>query len=121
VLGRIADRDPDPETRERAADRLMLLASQVASDAPDAPTADVALQAAHAISDPRRLSTLAKGQAIDAVRQFALSQIQDARALGSIARHAKHESTALAALDRVADQGELLEITLHSDHRDVAL
>jgi hypothetical protein len=123
VLGRIAERDPDPETRDRAADRLMLIASQVPSGAgaPDTATAQAALQAARAITDPRRLSTLAKGQASDAVRDYALTRIQDVRALGSIARHAKSESTARAALARVDDQDELLEIALHSDHRDVAL
>jgi hypothetical protein len=124
VLGRIASADSDAETRDRAADRLVTLASRgTGGDQPEAGDAEVpaALEAARAITDPRRLSTLAKGQAADAVRAHALSRISDERALGSIARHAKSEATAAAALARVTDPAEVLEVALHADHKDVAL
>jgi hypothetical protein len=127
VLGRIASADADTETRDRAADRLVTLASRGSagsSDQPDPAAADEvrgALDAAQAISDARRLSTLAKGHAADAVREYALSRLTDERALGSIARHAKSEETAAAALARVTDPAEVLEIALHADHKDVAL
>ena len=123
ILGRIASRDPDQETRDRAGDRLMLLAARVPAEAqsPDPAELEAALEAARAITDGRRLSTLAKGSAADAVRSWALSRIQDERALGSVARHAKLEPTAAAALARITDASELLEVVLHADHRDVAL
>jgi hypothetical protein len=124
VLGRIASADADAETRDRAADRLVTLASRGSAgsgDESDAATVPEALEAARAITDTRRLSTLAKGQATDAVRAHALSRITDERALGSIARHARFESTAAAALARVTDLAEVLEVALHADHKDVAL
>src|SRR6187401_1305749 len=62
-LGRIASTDADEATRDRAADRLVALASR-ASD--DATGADV--DAVRALPDARRLSTLAKSEASDAVR-----------------------------------------------------
>ncbi|MCC7042272.1 MAG: DUF349 domain-containing protein [Acidobacteria bacterium] len=124
VLGRIASADADAETRDRAADRLVTLASRGSAGSGDQSDADAvpeALEAARAITDTRRLSTLAKGQATDAVRAHALSRITDERALGSIARHARSESTAAAALARVTDPAEVLEVALHADHKDVAL
>jgi hypothetical protein len=126
ILGRIASADADAETRDRAADRLVTLASRgsaASSDQPAAAEAEVraALDAARAITDTRRLSTLAKGQASDTVREYALSRLTDERALGSIARHAKSDSTAAAALARVTDPAEVLEVALHADHKDVAL
>lgn len=126
VLGRIGSGDADTETRDRAADRLVALASRGAagsSDESDVAETELslALEAARAISDSRRLSTLAKGQASDVVRAHALSRLTDERALGSIARHARIESTAEAALARVNDPAEILEVALHGDHKDVAL
>jgi hypothetical protein len=118
-LGRIAAGDADAEVRDRAADRLVTLASRPAS----AETGDLALplEAVRALTDGRRLSTIAKSEASEAVRAEALSRITDERALGSIARHAKHEATAAAALARVNDANELLDVALHGEHRDVAL
>lgn len=124
ALGRVASGDPDTETRDRAADRLAALAGRTVTPA-DSPDGDaqvqVALAAAHALTDARRLSTLAKGQAADTVREYALSQIADERALGSIARHARSETTASAALARISERDEILEVALHGDHKDVAL
>lgn len=126
VLGRIAGGDPDEDTRDRAADRLMALASHAGSASADQGPAspaevETALAAARALADSRRLSTLAKGQAADEVREYALGRITEERALGSIARHARHETTAAAALDRVTDRAEILEVALNADHREVAL
>jgi hypothetical protein len=124
-LGRIATGDADEDVRDRAADRLVILASR-----PDAPASGeaesigepgLALEAVRAISDVRRLSTIAKGEASDTVRADALARITDERALGSIARHASQESTAAAALARLQGPEELLDVVLHADLRDVAL
>ena len=115
VLGRVAAIDVDPDTRDRAADRLLAMAMAVDSDG------TTGLAAARAITDARRLSTVAKSDAVQSVRADCLARTTDERALGSIARHAKHESTALQALGRLTDSKELLEVALNSDHKDVAL
>ena len=60
------------------------------------------------LSDPRRLSTIARSEAPDAIRVEALAQTQDERALSGIARLAKNEATALAALERLTDAAELV-------------
>jgi hypothetical protein len=120
VLGRVASNDADTETRDRAADRLLALAGRTV-EAADSAQVQHALAAARAIVDARRLSTLAKGQAVDVVREYALSRLTDERALGSIARHARSETTAAAALARVTSRDEVLEVALLSDHKDVAL
>ncbi len=124
-LGRLCSRDPDADVRERAADRLVALATeapQVPSPEAGAPAPAVdPLAAVAALADARRLSTIAKSEAPEAVRQAALDRIADDRALGSIARHAKAESTAARAVAKLADPAELLDVALHSDHRDVAL
>ena len=122
VLGRVASGDTDPDLRERAADQLLGLASRRPDpDAAGDEHAVVALAAVRAIEDPRRLSTIAKSEATEAVRADALGRLSDERALSSIARHAKHEATALAALARLSDPADLLEVALNADHRDVAL
>ena len=113
-LGRIAAGDADPDTRDRAAERLLALATGAADEA-------TAVQAVAGLTDPRRLSTIAKSEAPEAVRAVALARTTDERALSAIARYAKHESTAHAALDRLTDAAEVLEVALHGDHRDVAL
>ena len=115
VIGRIAANDTDPETRDRAAEKLFAIAT--AADADPA----TALSALGALNDPKRLSAAAKTDAVEAVRVEALARTSDERALGSIARHAKQESTAAQALARVTDPRELLEVALNSDHKDVAL
>ena len=96
VLGRVAAADADPETRDRAADRLVALATA-------GPTRRRAVAAVRALADPRRLSAIARSEAADAVRAEALARTTDERALSGIARHAKHEATALAALGRLTD------------------
>ena len=102
VLGRVAAGDADAETRDRAADRLV-----GACDRTGHRRGDGAAAPSRALTDPRRLSTIAKSDAPDAVRADALSRLTDERALGSIARHAKHEATAAAALDRLTSHEEL--------------
>ena len=129
VIHRLATADPDADLRERAADSLVALACRTNGHRQAAATADPAaengadpaLRAVRALSDPRRLSAIARSEAADDVREEALSRISEPRVLGAIARHAKHESSARAAGARVTDPDELLEITLHADHRDVAL
>lgn len=113
VLGRVASTDADQETRDRAADRLAALAAGADETA--------AVAAVRALTDPRRLSALAKGDAPEAVRVEALTRTTDERALAGIARHAKHEATAAAAVARVTDRDELVAIAQNSDHKDVAL
>jgi hypothetical protein len=120
VLGRIARADADEDVRDRAADRLVALATRTAPD-DDPATAGAALDAVRALNEPRRLSTIAKSEASDAVRAEALARITDERALGSVARHARHESTAAAALARLANADELLAVTLNAESREVAL
>jgi len=120
VLGRIARADGDDDVRDRAADRLVTLASRNAPDA-DTAAASIALEAVRVLTDPRRLSTIAKSDASDGVRTEALARITDERALGSVARHAKQESTASAALGRLTGAEELLDVALHAENRDVAL
>jgi hypothetical protein len=115
TLSRIAAGDTDSDTRDRAADRLLALATALDGDE------TTVLAAIRGLVDPRRLSTVAKGEAAEAVRAGALSRTTDERALGSIARHAKHESTAAQALGRLTDSKELIEVALNSDHKDVAL
>jgi len=115
TLGRIASADADAETRERAADGLVAIATDAGSDEA------TALAAIRTVVDPRRLSTIAKGEAADHVRADALARTTDERALGSIARHAKQESTAAQALNRLTDGKELIDVALNSDHKDVAL
>jgi hypothetical protein len=126
-LARVAAGDADADVCERAADRLVAVALDAAGALPDGdgeragePDA-VALAAVAAITDARRLSTVAKSEAPESVRTAALARVTDARALGSIARHAKIEATAAAALTRLTDSADLLEVALRSDHRDVAL
>ena len=113
LLGRVAASDTDRGVRDAAADRLLALALDASN--PDAATA------AGLVSDVRRVSTIAKSTAADAVRVVALDRLTDERALGSVARHAKVESTALAATARLTSADELLATALHSEHRDVAL
>lgn len=115
VLSRIAAQDSDLEARDRAADRLLVLAT--AADGDQA----TRLTAVRGITDVRRLSAIARTDACDAVRADALSRVSDDRALGSIARHAKRETTAAEALARLIDAKELLDAALNSDHKDVAL
>jgi len=123
LLGTIARNDADEETRDRAADRLVSLASKV-SGQPDSAAEGVdlgvALQAVQLLDDPRRLSSVAKGDAAEAVRREALARVTDERVLGSIARHAKHGEIAAAALERVAGEAELAEVALHAEDRDIA-
>jgi hypothetical protein len=124
VLGRILANDADAEARDRAADRLVAFATRAdrtGGSAADPASAGLALDAARELTDVRRLSTIAKSDAIDAVRAEALSRVSDERALGSIARQARHESTAAAALARLTDRSELMEAALHSTHGDVAI
>jgi hypothetical protein len=129
ILGRIVANDPDADARERAADRLVGFAcgtiappEAAGPDAPAAPAADaLALAAVREVTDPRRLSTIARSDAPDAVRADALGRITDDRGLLSVARQAKQPSTALAALARLTQPGDVLEIALHADNKDVAL
>ena len=113
VLGRVASKDADTETRDRAADRLAALAAGADET--------VAVAAVRALTDPKRLSALAKGDAPEPVRVEALGRTTDERALAGIARHAKHEATAAAALARVTDRDELVAIAQNGEHKDVAL
>jgi hypothetical protein len=113
VLGRIALGDPDADAREGATDRLLALASS-ADEA-------TAVAAVGQLSDPRRLSTLAKSEAAPAVATAALARTTDERALGAIARTAVHEAVASAAMIRLTDRNELVETATSSVHRDVAL
>ena len=53
VLGRVASNDADPETRDRAADRLVALATTGSDEV-------VAVAAVQALADTRRLSTIAR-------------------------------------------------------------
>jgi hypothetical protein len=73
------------------------------------------------MTDPRRLSSVARSDAPESVRLEALVRTTDERSLGSIARNARHESTAAAAAGRVSDPDELLEIALNAEHKDVAV
>ncbi len=114
-LGRIASSDPDEETRDRAAERLALIATDPSTDEA------TAVQAVRFVTDPRRLATVAKTDAPDAVRELALAGTTDERALGGIARNARQESTAQAALDRLTDAGEVQNVAFNGSHRDVAL
>lgn len=114
LLGRVAAGDSDSETRDRAADRLLALATA----GPDEATA---LSAVEALADPRRLSSVARSDAPEAVRTAALARTTDDRALGSVARHARHEETAAAAVDRLTDQSELIDVAQNGEHKDVAL
>ena len=114
VIGRVASADADEETRERAADRLVAIAMNGGGP-------DMALAAVAHLSDPRRLSTIARSDITEAVCASALGRLADDRALGSLARQARHESIARAALDRVAGDTELLDVALNSQHKDVAL
>ncbi len=114
VLGRVASGDADPETRDRASDRLVALATADADE-------PLALAAVRALVDVRRLSTIARGDAPEAVRIEALVRTTDERALSGIARHARHEPIAAGALDRLTDPAELIEVAQNSDHKDVAL
>src|SRR5262249_16357790 len=66
LLGRIASADADADTRDAATERLLALATGGTTDEPTA-VAAVAL-----LSDPRRLSTIAKSQAPVAVATAAL-------------------------------------------------
>src|SRR5262245_50512498 len=122
ILGRIAGQDSDEETRDRAADRLVVLASRSdKTGAPDAETDALAVSAVRELRDPRRLSTIAKSDVPEAVSVEALARITDARALSSIARQAKREPIALLALSRLSDPSELTEIALHATSADVAV
>jgi hypothetical protein len=114
VLGRVAAGDADAETRDRAADRLVALATA-------ADDGEEALAAVRALTDPRRLSTIARGDGPEAIRVEALARTTDERALSGIARHAKHEAIAAAALERLADPDALVDVSLNGDHKDVAL
>ncbi|MEO6026602.1 MAG: DUF349 domain-containing protein [Candidatus Binatia bacterium] len=113
VLGRVTAADGDPGVKDAAADRLLGLALDTAF--PEA------AMAAGLVSDVRRVSSIAKSTAADAVRDVALAKLSDERALGGVARHAKVERTALAAGARLTSADELLATTLNSEHRDVAL
>ena len=115
VLGRIAASDADAEARDRAADRLLALATGTGGDEVGA------LAAVAAIGDVRRLSVIAKSEAVEAVRTAALARVTDQRALSSIARHAKQESSAAAALDRLTDSADVVDVAQNGEHRDVAL
>lgn len=114
TLSRVAAGDPDQESRDRASDRLVALATSNADHA-------AGLAAIRSLTDPRRLSTIAKGDAPEAIRTEALGRLSDERALGAIARGARHEDTARAALDRLASRDECLDVALRSEHKDVAL
>jgi hypothetical protein len=114
VLGRIAGGDADEETRDRAADRLVAMATNHTDQT-------VALSAVRRVEDPRRLSAIARSQAAEAVGIDALARLTDERALGGVARHAAREPIARAALDRVTTDAERLEIALRAEHKDVAL
>ena len=106
-------RDADPETRDRAADRLTALAAGTDEAA--------AVAAVRALTDAKRLSAIARSDAAEAVRTEALARTTDERALASVAKHAKIESTAAAALARVNDRDLLIEIAQNADHKDIAL
>ena len=71
-----------------------------------------ALAAVEQLSDPRRLSTIAKSEASDAVRAAALARTTDERALGAIARHAARETTAMDALRRLSDPAEMVDVAV---------
>jgi hypothetical protein len=115
ALGRIVAAESDADAKDRAADRLTAFATSPETDEP------TALLAARALTDGRRLSTVAKSEAPDSVRADALSRLTDERAISSVARHAKSESTARAALDRLTSHEALVDVAEHAEHRDVAL
>lgn len=115
VIGRVAGSDPEADVRDAASDRLVVLASR--TDADDAG----ARRAVAAITDPRRLSTLAKGEAVASVLADALARLTEEKSLGSVARHAKSESIASAALGRLQDAAEITAVALNADSKDVAL
>ena len=68
VLGRVAAGDADAETRDRAADRLLALATAPAR------TRRRRSRPSRALTDPRRLSTIAKSDAPRPVRAEALAR-----------------------------------------------
>ncbi len=115
ALGRVVAAESDAEARDRAADRLAAFATSPETDEA------TALLASRALTDPRRLSAIAKGDAQASVRTDALSRLTDERAFTAVARQAKHEDTARAALDRVTSHEALVDIAEHSDHKDVAI
>ncbi len=115
ALGRVVASESDPDARDRAADRLTAFATSPETDEP------TALLAARALTDARRLSTVAKGEAPESVRADALSRLTDERAISAVARHARHESTARAALERLTSHAALVDVAEHAEHRDVAL
>jgi hypothetical protein len=115
ALGRVAAGDADEETRDRAADRLFALATAAGGEVTRA------LAAAEALTDARRLSTLAKSNAAEAVCAAALARTTDDRALSSIARHATREAIARVALGRLTSSDDLVDVAQHSSHRDVAI
>src|SRR5262245_47482752 len=126
VLGRVAAGDADAEARDKASDRLLSMACRLErgpalTNGHLAHAEEIGLAAVRQLTDPRRLSTVAKSDAPDAVRADALARIVDARGLSGVARQAKRESTASEALSRLSDPAELLEVALHGTHADVAL
>ena len=119
VLGRVASLDTDPEARDRAAERLVAFACRIPK--PEDAAADSPLAAVRELADQRRLSVVAKSDAIDEVRAHALSRVTEERALGAIARQAKRDGTALEAVARLTDENELIEVALNAASSDVAL
>jgi Domain of Unknown Function (DUF349) len=115
VLGRVAAGDADADVQDRAADRLLAVATS-----PETSEA-TALAAVRALTDPRRLSAIARGEAPAAVLGEALARTTEARALSSIARHAKSEPIAQAALERLTEASDLIEVAQGADQREVAL
>jgi hypothetical protein len=113
ALGRVAASDADPETRDRAADRLTALAAGTDETA--------AVAAVRALTDAKRLSVIARSDAAEAVRTEALARTTDERALAGVAKHAKVESTSAAALGRVSDRDLLIDIAQNGEHKDTAL
>jgi hypothetical protein len=119
VLGQVARADADLETRDRAGDRLLALATGKGATNPE-DTVTQALEAVMALTDTRRLAMVVKTGVVEAARAEALARISDERQLGSIARHADAETTALAALAKLTSRAEILEVVLHAAHKDVA-
>lgn len=115
VLGRMAGADPDADVKSAVTERLQALATGAAVDEA------TAVAAVGHLTDPGRLSTIAKSQAPVAVAQAALARTSDERALGAIARTAAHEGVAADAAARLTDRGELRETAVASVYKDVAL
>ena len=119
AVTRIAEKDPDPDVRSAAVERLFSLAKPETQAETDAVLQRIAekdkdhgvrIVAVAGIKDDRALARLAQKSPVADVRASAVEKTTDQTVIGWVAEHDSDYETRLTAIRRVTDQAVLQRI-----------